>query len=160
MSTSIIQTLTRKAPLVAAKPKRHTGLRAVAEQLDRRLVDAAAVELLTEALHRLAVLCYEQDAAGFVNVDGVTGRILIPVPWGRAGRGKWGLYPSEADTLRSLLHHRRKSSTAPLFVYDRARRSWLLNLGGYPDLRAALHYLKTQSISVGEYRLHYRRVRR
>lgn len=160
MSANIIPTLQRKAPIVAAKPKRHTGLRAVAEQLDRRLVDAATIELLTEALHRLAVLCYEQDAAGFVNVDGVTGRILIPVPWGRAGRSRWGLYPSEADTLRSILRERRKSNTAPLFVYDRARRSWLLNLGGYVDLRAALHYLKTQPISVEEYRLHYRRVRK
>lgn len=160
MTTGIIHQLARKGAIVAAQPDRHTGLRAVAERLDRRLVDAATIELLTEALHRLAVLCYEQDAAGFVNVDGVTGRILIPVPWGRAGRSKWGLYPSEGDTLRSILHHRRKSNTAPLFVYNRQRRAWFVNLEHYPDRSAAFEYLKRNPISVEEYRLHYRRTRR
>ena len=47
-----------------------------------RLADAGMVELLTEALHRLITLAYERDDAGWVNVDPVTKRLLIPAPWG------------------------------------------------------------------------------
>ena len=157
MSENIVRTLERKTPIVQAAPDRHTGLRGVSENLSRRLVDQATIELLTEALHRLVVLAYDADAAGFVNVDGVTGRLLIPAPWGRAGRAKWGLYPSEADTLRHILRGRQATGLA-LFVYDRGRRSWLVNLADFPTQRHALAYLKKHPIGVEEWRVAYKQV--
>jgi hypothetical protein len=158
---SLHLTLRRKDPLVVARPARHKGgPRRIADNLSRRLADGATVELLTEALHRLVALVYEQDAAGWVNADPVTGRILIPVPWGRLGKRKWGLYPSEADTLRSILRERRKGPAAPLFMYDAGARSWLVALAEYPTAGAALAYLRQRPITVDEYRIHRRKVTR
>ncbi len=160
MTNGLVHTLTRKERIVDAQPGRYGYLRAAADTLDRRLVDAATVELLAEALYRLVDLVYSQDAAGWVTVDGATGRILIPAPWGRAGRSAWGLYPSEGDTLRSILRHRRRGPVPPLWVYNRERRAWFVNLEAYPDLRSALAYLKAQPIGIEEYRLHHKRTTR
>ncbi len=132
MTAQVVQTLARKIQPATAAPERHTGLRALADNLSLRLADAGTVELLTEAVHRLITLAYERDDAGWVNVDPVTKRLLIPAPWGHAGRAVWGLYPSEADTLRAMLKTRQRGRYAPLFTYDRSRRSWLVALSHYP----------------------------
>jgi len=42
-----------------------------------------------------------------------------------------------------------------LFVYDRNRRAWLVNLEDCPTQRAALAYLKAYPISQEEFRLAY-----
>jgi len=154
MTFDIVQTLKRKGPIVQASPQRHSALRGVAQNLSLRLVHSATIELLTEALHKLVVLCYEQDSVGYFNVDGVTGRILIPVPHGRAGRPLWGLYPSEGITLGIILRERQATGVA-LFLYDRSRRAWLLNLRDFHNKRTALAYLKACPISVEEFRLAY-----
>jgi hypothetical protein len=149
---TIVKTLERKTPIAEAAPNRYMGLRNVAASLDRRLADQATIELLTEALHRLVVLVYAQDSMGFVNVDGITGRILLPVPMGRAGRSIWGLYPSEGDALRTILRGRQAAGSA-LFLYDRGRRCWLLNLAEFANQRAALAYLKHCPITLEEFRV-------
>lgn len=153
---SIIPTLNRKEGVVMAKPDRHTGFRAFAENLDRRLGVAATIELVTEALQRLAELAYQVDRAGWVNADPVTGRLLIPAPWGKAGMGKWGLYPSEGRTLRAILQNRQfRKGHVPLFVYDFERRCWGVNLHDYPDLRSAAGYLWAYPLTVEEWRRFY-----
>lgn len=157
MDLRIIKTMDRKTPIVKATPDRHIGLRNLAVNLSRRLYDQATIELLTEALCRLVTLAYDADAAGYVNIDGVTGRLLIPAPWGRSGRSLWGLYPSEGDTLRLILRGRQSTGDS-LFVYDRGRRSWLVNLHDYPDVQRALAYWKECPISGEEYRLAYKKV--
>ncbi len=157
MSYGIVKTLERKTPILQAAPPRHTGLRGVAQNLSRRLLYAGTIELLTESLHRLIVLCYEQDGAGYLNMDGVTGRLLVPAPWGRAGRSLWGLYPSEGIALGCILRQRQAAGVA-LFVYDRNRRAWLVNLEDCPNKRAALAYLKAYPISQEEFRLAYVKV--
>jgi len=157
MSYGIVKTLERKTPILQAAPQRHSGLRGVAQNLSRRLLYAGTVELLTVSLHRLIVLCYEQDGAGYLNMDVVTGRILIPVPHGRNGRSLWGLYPSEGITLGYILRQRQAAGVA-LFVYDRNRRAWLVNLEDCPTQRAALAYLKEYPISQEEFRLAYVKV--
>jgi len=154
MSYNIIRTLERKTPIVQAAPPRHSGLRGVAVELSRRLLYAGTIELLTESLHRLVTLAYEQDGLGYINVDGVTGRLLIPAPMGRAGRSLWGLYPSEGVALGYILRQRQATGMA-LFVYDRSRRAWLVNLEDCPNKRAALAYLKAYPISQEEFRLAY-----
>ncbi len=157
MSFGIIKTLERKGPIVRADPHRHSGLRGVAQNLSRRLLYAGTVELLTESLHRLVVLVYEQDGAGYINICGVAGRLLIPAPMGRSGRALWGLYPSEGITLGIILRERQAAGVA-LFVYDRNRRAWLVNLEDCPNKRAALAYLKAYPISQEEFRLAYVKV--
>ena len=156
MSYDIVRTLQRKQSVVQAAPPRHTGLRGVAVDLSRRLIHAGTIELLTESLHRLVTLCYEQDGAGYLNIDGVTGRILIPVPQGRTGRSLWGLYPSEAIALGYILRQRQATGVG-LFVFDKSRRTWLVNLADCPNERSALAYLKAYPILQVEFRLAYAR---
>lgn len=160
MDLGIIRTLERKGAVVQAAPDRHTGLRRVAQTLDRRNADAAHVELVTEALHRLAELVYQEDGAGWVNCDPVTGRLLIPAPWGKAGRAMWGLYPSEGMTLNAILRSRqgRRGHTAWLW-YDRDRRCWAVDLAAYPTMAAALEYLAAHPIAVEEWRHFYAKTR-
>jgi hypothetical protein len=154
MSFGIDKAMRRKGAIVGADPQRHSGLRGVTQDLSRRLVHGATIELLTEALHKLVTLCYEHDRAGFVNICSITGRLLIPAPMGRAGRVRWGLYPSEGIALGIILRERQAAGVA-LFVYDRSRRAWLVNLEDFHNRRTALAYLKSFPISVEEFRLAY-----
>lgn len=148
----VITTVERKGIIAAAAPQRHTHIRRAAEALSRRNVDAAVVELLNEALARLTMLCYERDDDGrLCNVDTANGRILLPLPWGRAGYAKWGLSPTEADIMRAIMFRRQRLGV-PLFFFDRSRRSWFLNLADFPDGRVVIAQLKEWEISIDEYR--------
>lgn len=148
----ILRTVTRKQGIAQASPERHTALRRASEELSRRNVDAAIVELLNEALARLTVLCYERDEEGALcNVDPATGRVLIPLPWGRAGFAKWGLTVSEAGTLRGIMFIRQRRGL-PLFFYERNRRAWYLNIVEYRSGSLVLAQLKEWEISIAEYR--------
>jgi hypothetical protein len=141
----------RKGEVMQAAPQRHTTVRRAAESLSRRNVDAATVELLNEALGRLTALCYEVDGSGmFCNVDPATGRVLVPMPWGRLGHTKWGLTPTEANTLRLIMLTRQRRGL-PLFFFDRSRRAWYLNME-FGDGAAVLAQLKEWEIGVVEYR--------
>lgn len=152
MNNNILQTFTRKDAIAQTSPQRHTSIQRAAEALSRRNVDQATTELLNEALARLVLLTYERDDTGsFCNVDGATGKMMIPLPWGKAGYAKWGLSPSEADTMRRIMFIRQRVGL-PLFFFDRNRRSWFVNLADYPDGAVVLAQLKEWEIGVGEYR--------
>jgi hypothetical protein len=156
--------MNRKAELSNATPERHTGLRAVAESISLANVDGACCELFNEALARLVQLCYEQDAGGFCNIDGATGRILIPLPWGRNGQGKWGLRPQEANILRQVLfdwEHLTGGGYPPpacvdsppsLLRYDRTRKSWFINLFDFGNYHLAKRWLAVHQITIAVYR--------
>ncbi len=144
-------TMERKAGLSIAQPERYRGLRAVAESISLANVDTACCELFNEALARLVQLCYEQDAGGFCNIDGATGRILIPLPWGRNGQGKWGLRPQEANILRQVLFDWEQDSQT-LLRYDRTRKSWFVNLPEYSNYHLAKRWLAVHQITIAVYR--------
>ena len=100
-----------------------------------------------QRLHLCIGLLYETDDGGeLVNVDDLTGRVLVPLPWGRAGRAAWGLTGGEADSLRLIV------GTWGLFWYDRASRSWCMDLGRYPSAEAAHDYIETHAITVATWR--------
>lgn len=144
----IVRVVTRKEGIAQASPARHTTIQRAAQNLSRRNVDQAITELLNEALARLTVLCYERgDDGQLCNVDAVTGRVLVPLPWGKAGYAKWGLSASEADSMRAIMFTRQRVGV-PLFHYDRSRRAWFLNLRDYP----ALPVVNEWEIGIGEYR--------
>ncbi len=144
-------TMERKQGLSNAAPQRHTGLRAVAESISLANVDTACCELFNEALARLVQLCYEQDAGGFCNIDGATGRLLIPLPWGRNGQGKWGLRPQEANILRQVLFDWEQDSQT-LLRYDRTRKSWFVNLFDFGNYHLAKRWLAVHQITIAVYR--------
>lgn len=152
MNSRILQTLERKGDIVQAAPQRHSTIRAAATNLSRKNADAAIVELLNEGLARLTLLCYERDATGILcNVDPATGRVIVPLPWGRNGYAKWGLTVSESIAFRRIMFTRCRVGLA-LFFYDRSRRAWYLNLADYKDGSAVIAQLKEWQISIGEYR--------
>ena len=149
---SIIRTVERRSDVMQSAPQRHSTIRAAATNLSRRNADSAIVELLNEGLARLTLLCYERDATNTLcNVDPATGRVIVPLPWGRAGYAKWGLTPSEANAFRSIMFTRQRRGV-PLFFYDRSRRCWFLNLADYEDGSAVIAQLREWQISIGEYR--------
>lgn len=148
---SLTTTMERKTELSVAAPARYTGLRSVAEKMSLANVDAAICELFNEALARLMQLAYERDAGGYCNMDSTTGKLLIPLPWGRNGAGKWGLKPTEANILRQVLFDWQEQGEA-LFLYDRTRKSWFVNLRDHANIHLAKGWLTRNQVTVGLYR--------
>lgn len=140
----------RKEGIAQAAPQRHTSLRKAAEALSLRNVDQAVCELFCEALMRLVDLAYEEDAGGFCNIDRVTCKVLIPLPWGRAGHKRWALRPQEAVLLREIMQ--RRQQLQGLFLYDGTRHSWHLNLKAYATRDDANAYLTRYPVAISELR--------
>lgn len=137
------ETVNRKYDIRQAKPDLHTVVREVTiGNLSRRNVVLAQVELVNEALSRLIELCYERIDGQLVNVDTLTHKLLIPVPWGRRGHSQWGLRASEAVVLRSILLYRAPVSMPSLFVYETTSKSWLIDNVTYGDESSAMAWLK------------------
>ena len=102
----------------------------VAAQLSRRGRLAASAELCNEAVTQLLRLVWQADTDGYAaNVDQVTGRLLVPAPWGDNGYLAYGLRSTEARALRAHMFNLQdhKPAGAPIFTYDPAARSWYIN---------------------------------
>jgi hypothetical protein len=125
-----------------------------AASLSRGAIAAARIQLVNEAMTGLGVLIYETDAAGFpVNVDGATGRVLVPKPWGGAGWKYWKLRQWEGRVLRRVLDRRmRAGERVALFLYDGAMNDWLLNKR-YDTPTKYAAYWQQQPITPAEWRL-------
>jgi hypothetical protein len=159
----IFDKLTRKGAIASASPQRHTNIQRAAESLSRRNADAAIVELFSEAVQRLTLLAYERDVDGYCNIDGVTGRLLIPAPWGRNGHRRWGITRSESVVLREMIQQRqmeRDDRPPGLWLYDRARRCWAVNIFDFDTISDAGRYWQRWPLSVPEYRQVHGRGRR
>ena len=115
---------------------------------------AAHVELANEALTRFALLLYVQDTDNhWANIDGRTGRVLLPAPWGSDGWKRWGLRKWEAETMRAIMLARVADHKRPaLFDYSPLTRSWFLNAADYPNVEACNHYLKRAAVTIAEWR--------
>ena len=138
----------------AARPERHTRLRAVAETLNRRGLLEAKVAIANEALFAVTEILWDVDADGsYANVD-VDGRILVALPWGRNGYKAWGLRVTEMRALNHVLRHRSHGGSNPLFVFDGEARCWLVGRG-YTK-RTAMAYLRTMPVTLAEYRAAWR----
>jgi hypothetical protein len=151
MASELHLTVARKEGISNTQPQRHTALRTAAETLSRRNADQAVCELMNESLARLVQLAYEQDAGGFCNIDRVTGKLLIPLPWGRNGHAKWGVRPMEAVILRQILFDWHYPGPT-LLRYDRSRRAWFVNLYEFANHHLAKGWLREYPITVTVYR--------
>ena len=150
LNLAIPAELARTEAIQGTQPDRFAPLRVVAQNLSRRGVAAAKAELANQALLTLAELLYELDEDGRpANVD-PDGRILVPLPWGRLGHKVWGLRRTEANALRWLMLQRNAIQNEPLWVYDAAGRTWLLNLAY--TRRGAMTYLRTLPVTLPEWR--------
>ena len=157
MNSEIVKRVERKGELLAAQPKRHTPLRQAAETLTRRNIAGAEAELLSEALWRAVQVLYEQDSSGSLcNVDPVSGRVLLPLPWGRMGHRRWGLRYLESVVLRAILRDfQQAASEPPLLIYDPLSRGWYLNFFDYASHRQALGWLERHPITASAWRSAY-----
>ena len=76
-----------------------------AEQLNRAGTLQAQIGVVEGALVALINVLYATDADGQpANYDAVTGRILIPLPWGSSGWKHWGLRKMEAQQWHDVLN--------------------------------------------------------
>lgn len=149
-----IQSLVQqKHDVIGADILRHTRRHVtdVAKQLSNAGAAAASAEICNEAVCKLIDLCYEQDATGRCNID-PDGRLLVPAPWGRNGRYKYGLRATQGDVLR--LHLQELQSVrrpAPLFTYDPLVYSWYCNIFDYVEKDQALRYWRTCQLDASTY---------
>jgi len=150
---SVIRTVDRLHAPTGPHRRPQGKLRRTADGLSRRTLHQARAELCMSRLHHAVVMLYETDDIGeLLNVDGETGRILAPLPWGRAGRSPWGLTGGEADALRYIV----RTWDGDLFWYDRASRSWCLDLAHYPTADRAHDAIERHAIAVSTWRQAWR----
>jgi hypothetical protein len=146
----------RKAAISTADPERYTTIQRAAEALSRRNADAAIVELFAEAMQRLTLLAYERDDDGaWSNIDPVTWRLLLPAPFGRAGHRKWGISRSESEVLRQMIQDRQAQTDhrpPGLWLYDRTRRCWRVNLFDFDTLADGQAYWQRWPLTIQECR--------
>ena len=141
-----------RLPAITGAALKTTRQRAgdAAQSLSRRGAMKAAAERCNAAIDRLIELLYEVDDTGLrANVD-VTGKLLIPVPWGDSYT-RYGLRATEAAVLG--LHVRKLAAVAdvpPLLVYDAAIRAWLLN-ADYVTQAHAVAYWRRCQLGAGDY---------
>jgi hypothetical protein len=123
-----------------------------AARLSRKGAMAASCELVNEAVNRLIELLYQHDTDGQAcNVDPVTGRLLIPAPWGRAGFQHYGLRPTEANILRAYLFTLLETENhVPLFEYD--RHQWFLNIFDYADYAKGISYWRRYQMTLSSWK--------
>lgn len=160
---NVLDTLSRKIDLrTVARPREHIRQRLAtsAQELSRAGRMAARVELVNEALHKAVTLLYQADhGGGWANVDEVTGRVLIPLPWGSAGWEHYGLRQWEGRALNRILRGRLAAWTPaqrpPLLQYDAG--AWFLNRPDYPAIEAALFWLQRTPVTLGEWRKYVKR---
>ena len=117
----------------------------VAAQLSRRGRLAASAELCNEAVTQLLRLAWQADTDGYAaNVDQVTGRLLVPAPWGDGGYLRWGLRSTEARALRAHMFNLqgKQGAGAPIFTYDPAARSWYLNIFDHTPESSLAYWVK------------------
>lgn len=137
--------------------ERKNGIAATALQAGRQRVGNVAgalslrghmkarAELCNEAVATLIRLCYEADTGGGpANVDVVTGRVLIPLPWGESGHRRYGLRSTEQRALRRYMLDLQdyKPAGAPIFTYDPTSRSWYLNFYDHKGPGALVYWEK------------------
>jgi hypothetical protein len=147
--TGLVPSIIRRFETVAETlAGAHTPLRQPSEGASQYTLWAARAELSMQAIAGACKALAETDENGKpINFDALTGRCLIPLPWGRAGASKWGLRSSEQKTLTRIMRARSMLPGA-LFEYD--RQCWHVAPGF--SLPAARRYLERQPITVGEYR--------
>lgn len=120
-----------------------------ADALNRLATEQRYVVACQDALLRLAELCYVQVGSRYVNIDNLTWRILINVPWSSSGCALYGLRYWEARTLANIIMARCSSRGAPLFDYG--QRRWHLNATDYPNVESAIAYLDKRRLTVDEW---------
>lgn len=107
------------------------------------------------AMVALVSVLYATDGDNVLaNVDPVTHRILIPVPWGRSGWATWGLRQWEAAVMSKILIRRteQKRKAPPLFDYSAESRTWHLVLRYYTSAEMALSWLQHEGPDLREWR--------
>lgn len=141
----------RKADVRRSTPVRHgveRALGAVADRLSRRNLLLARCELCNEALHHLVDLCYERDERGhWVNVEPLSGMILIGMPCSWRSYQAYGLRRTEADVLRYALQHWQHTERYPLLAFLRHTTRWHLTTEHYVTPQAARGWLAEHPVT-------------
>ncbi len=126
----------------------HKRLQAQAEQMDRAVTLGIGLNTATASLVALAGILFNRDGDRFVNMDTLTRRILIPVPWGSRGWKRWGLRKWEGECLRHVLIGRVVEGKPSLFylsgnVWSVAR--------GFDDKEKALRWIHNHGPTLQEW---------
>lgn len=126
-------------------------LHEVARGISRKAMYEGVAGVCNAALASVVSVCYDRLDGRLVNIDPVTWRILVPVPWGKAGYLRYGLRSTEAAVLRAILVARAEQDSHPaLFVYDPDARRWLAVLADYRSAGMAETYLDRYPIQAPE----------
>lgn len=135
--------------------KKHVERRAFddAHVINRSRIYHAVADLFNGLIPELIAVCYQFDEYGMVNIDDVTGRILVGLPWGSKAHRGWDLRSTEADTLRALMLARQgRRGHVPLFFYDAEVRNWFLNFRDYGRRSQAMNYHQANFFGAGDVR--------
>ncbi len=148
--------------LVAESPGQYVKqqLAITADNLSKAGHVAGQCLVVNEALLIAVSLLYQKDADGaWSNVDAVTYRIMIPMPWCSCGWRHYGLRQWQGRVLRTILVKRvgERSARPALFDYNAEGNSWHLDIASYSNAELAARFMKLEVIKLSEWR-HYARL--
>lgn len=124
-----------------------------AEELSRAGTMQAHLDVCVAAMVALTNVLYATDADNRQpNLDEVTGRILIPLPWGSTGYKRWGLRRWEGYVLRKVLIAKCRRGGAVLFGFDDATNQWYLDTETFPTVNSALLWIHQHGPTLHEWR--------
>lgn len=125
------------------------------DQIDRSNETALTVNKFNECLLKIIDLIFKQTDNQYVNIDYVTHKILIPLPWGSNGYKVWGLRQYESEIFRKIMLaiSEGKRRDKIMFFYSKESRCWFFNLEKFSTLEVAITY--TPTINNATYQTHY-----
>lgn len=126
-------------------------LQAQAEQISRLGDLQAHLDAVTASLVALSGILFDSENGRYVNIDPLTRRILVPVPWGSAGWKRWGLRKWEGGCLRKVLMDRLVGRQPLLFDYSDYPHGWFVERG-YNDSESVLQWLHKYGPTLDEWR--------
>lgn len=123
-----------------------------AEGLSRAGTMQAHLDVCVAAMVALTNVLYAIDAdSRHANIDEVTGRILIPLPWGSTGYRHWGLRKWEGYCLRKVLIA-KCSRGVVLFGFDGETNQWYVDMEQFPTANSALLWIHQHGPTLHEWR--------
>lgn len=124
-----------------------------ADALNRLATEQRYVVASMDAVLRLTELCYVMVGNRTVNIDNLTWRIVINVPWSKSGGKHYGLREWESRVLRGVMVGRsQQTRRRPLFSFGNGR--WYLNLDDYPAIDVAIDYWRNNKLTIDEWLIH------
>lgn len=127
-------------------PERRTVLKPLAEAYSKKVLMQAHAENMNSVMKYVIETYYEEaDDGSYWNIG--TAGLIEPVPWGRNGYKRWGVNRMYSECIRRELMRQQEQERLPcLYLFNKDRKRWHVNLTDYPTQEHAMGWLNALNL--------------